>query len=228
TLHSQIGFALAAIVAAAAFLKGDEPERIGAGAFMIGVFATQLVHDPGALTGPQWSLIAVDLAFLAVCIALAWKSRRTWPVWASAFQSLAVASHLLTLVDLRPPLAAFYAVVNLAGYGVLASIGLGTLVAWRERRAAALPCRPRVTSRLPRRIFLASLRLAPAGRHAPLPCPDLDRHRPAGPERGAERLRPGPARRSGPDRLQPLQALRSRRSAAPALAVDREPDPGAR
>lgn len=139
TLHSQIGFALAAIVAAAAFLKGDEPERIGAGAFMIGVFATQLVHDPGALTGPQWSLIAVDLAFLAVCIALAWKSRRTWPVWASAFQSLAVASHLLTLVDLRPPLAAFYAVVNLAGYGVLASIGLGTLVAWRERRAAALP-----------------------------------------------------------------------------------------
>ena len=136
TLYSQIGFALAALIAAAAFLKGDEPERIGAGALIIGVSATQLARNPGALTGPQWSLIALDLAFLAVCIALAWKSRRPWPVWASAFQSLAVASHLLTFVDVQPPLTALDAIVNLAGYGLLASIGLGTLVAWRERRAA--------------------------------------------------------------------------------------------
>ena len=135
TLPSQIGFALAALVAGLAFLKGDEPERIGAGAFLLGVFATLLIHDGGALTGVQWGVVAIDVLFLGVCAALAWKSRRSWPVWACGFQSLVVMSHLLIAVDLRPPMAAFYVAINLAGYGVLFSIALGTLRAWRERRA---------------------------------------------------------------------------------------------
>ena len=71
TLLSQIGFAIAALVAAFAFLKGDEPERIGAGAFLLGVFATLLLHDRTALTGIQWKVLAVDLVFLGVCAALA-------------------------------------------------------------------------------------------------------------------------------------------------------------
>lgn len=132
---SQIGFAVAALVAAFAFLKGDEPERVGAGAFLLGVFATLLLHDRTALTGVQWRVLAVDLVFLGVCAALAWKSRRSWPVWACGFQSIVVTSHLLALVDLRPALAAFYVVINLAGYGVLATIAVGTWQAWRDRRA---------------------------------------------------------------------------------------------
>lgn len=138
TLLSQIGFAVAALVAAFAFLRGDEPERIGAGAFLLGVFATLLIHDGAALRGVQWGVLAVDLVFLGVCAALAWKSRRSWPVWASAFQLVVVMSHLLALVDLRPALAAFYVVINLAGYGVLASIAVGTWQAWRDRRAEAV------------------------------------------------------------------------------------------
>jgi hypothetical protein len=98
TLASQIGFAIAVLVTAFAFLKGDEPERVGAGAYMLGLFASQLVQDKGALYGTQWGLMAIDTLFLAVCIGLAWKSRRAWPVWACALQSLIVMSHLLTLV----------------------------------------------------------------------------------------------------------------------------------
>ncbi|SFS70769.1 hypothetical protein [Brevundimonas viscosa] len=138
TAPSQIGFLLAALVAAFAFLKGDEPERIGAGAFLLGVFAALLLHDRTALTGVQWGVLAVDLVFLGVCAALAWKSRRSWPVWACGFQSLVVMSHLLALVDLRPALAAFYVVINLAGYAVLAAIAIGTWQAWRDRRAEGL------------------------------------------------------------------------------------------
>lgn len=138
TFLSQVGFAVAALVAAFAFLKGDEPERIGAGAFLLGVFAALLLHDRTALTGVQWGVLAVDLVFLVVCAALAWKSRRSWPVWACGFQSLVVMSHLLALVDLRPALAAFYVVINLAGYGVLAAIAIGTWQAWRDRRAEGL------------------------------------------------------------------------------------------
>ncbi|MFN3559475.1 MAG: hypothetical protein ACK4UQ_09325 [Brevundimonas sp.] len=138
TLASQIGFAIAVLVTAFAFLKGDEPERVGAGAYMLGLFASQLVQDKTAIHGTQWGLMAIDAVFLAVCIGLAWKSRRSWPVWVCALQSLIVMSHLLTLVDLRPSMAAFFAVINIASYGVLVAIAVGTFWAWQERRAAGL------------------------------------------------------------------------------------------
>ncbi len=138
TLASQIGFAIAVLVTAFAFLKGDEPERVGAGAYMLGLFASQLVQDTGATGGVQWPLMAIDAVFLAVCVGLAWKSRRAWPVWVCALQSLVVMSHLLTLVDLRPPPAAFFTVLNLAGYGILVAMAVGTFWAWQERRAAGL------------------------------------------------------------------------------------------
>ena len=75
---------------------------------------------------------------LAVFIALAWKSERAWPVWTAALQSLTVMSHILTLVDIRPPVSAFYAVINLASTGILLSSAIGTVWAWQERRAAGL------------------------------------------------------------------------------------------
>lgn len=138
TLYSQIGFGVAALIAIFAFLKGDETERIGAAAYVLGMFAALLIQNRGALYGTQWGMLGIDVVFLGVCAALAWKSRRSWPVWACAFQSLVVMSHILTLVDLRPPMAAFYAAINLAGYGVLISIAVGTFWAWQERKAAGL------------------------------------------------------------------------------------------
>jgi hypothetical protein len=138
TLLSQIGFGVVVLVGGLAFLKGDEPERIGAGAYLLAVFVSVLVQDKAALSGPQWGLIAIDTIMMAVYAALAWKSRRAWPVWACALQGLIVMIHLLTLIDLRPSLAAFYAVINLASYGVLLSLAIGTLRAWRDRRLAGL------------------------------------------------------------------------------------------
>lgn len=138
TLYSQIGTAIAVVVVAFAFQKGDEPERVGAGAYALGLLASLLVQDDSQLYGPQWGLFGIDLILLAVYIALAWKSRRSWPVWASGLQSLAVMSHVLTVVDPRPPSAAFYAVVNLASYGILLALALGVHRAWRDARAVAL------------------------------------------------------------------------------------------
>jgi hypothetical protein len=47
-------------------------------------------------------------------------------------------SHILTMVDLRPSNAAFIAVINLASFGVLVAITVGTFWAWQDRRAAGL------------------------------------------------------------------------------------------
>jgi hypothetical protein len=136
TLYSQIGTAVAVIVVAFAFLKGDEPERVGAGAYALGLLASLLLQNDSQLYGPQWGLFGIDVVLLAVYAALAWKSRRSWPVWASGLQSLAVMSHVLTIIDARPPSAAFYAVVNVSGYGILLALALGAHRAWRDARAA--------------------------------------------------------------------------------------------
>ncbi|RZJ01752.1 MAG: hypothetical protein EON90_01710 [Brevundimonas sp.] len=138
TLYAQIGTAVSLAVVAFAFLKGDEPERVGAGAFALALLASLLIQDDGRLSGPQWGLMIVDTVMLGVYATLAWKSRRSWPVWAGGLQALIVMSHLLTLVDLRPPVAAFYAVMNLASYGILLVLAIGTFQAWRERRAEGL------------------------------------------------------------------------------------------
>lgn len=139
TLSTQIGAVLTVVVVAFAFLKGEEPERIAAGAYVLGWFASLLIQGDGVASGgTQWGLMAIDSIMLAVFVALAWKSRRAWPVWASALQSLTVMSHILTLVDIRPSISAFYAVINLASTGILVAIFIGTFWAWQERRAAGL------------------------------------------------------------------------------------------
>ncbi|MDO9588972.1 MAG: hypothetical protein Q7J13_13705 [Brevundimonas sp.] len=138
TLPTQIGAGLTVAVVAFAFLKGDEPERIAAGAYVLAWFASLLVQSDGAVGSTQWGMMGIDAILLAVFAGLAWKSRRAWPVWATALQSLVVMSHILTLIDIRPPMAAFVAVVNLASTGILVAIAIGTFWAWQERRAAGL------------------------------------------------------------------------------------------
>jgi len=138
TLPTQIGAGFTILVVAFAFLKGDEPERIAGGAYVLTWFATLLVQGDGSVAGTQWAMMGIDMIMLAVYIALAWKSRRSWPVWAAALQSLIVMSHVLTLVDIRPSASAFYAVINLASTGILLVIAIGTFWAWQERRAAGL------------------------------------------------------------------------------------------
>jgi hypothetical protein len=133
TLPAQIGAVFAVLIAAIALLKGDALERAGATAFLLGWLASLILQADARLHGPQWGMMAVDAVMLAVFVAMAWKSRRTWPIWACAFQALIVMSHLLTLVDPRPPIRAFYTVINLASYGVLTALALGTIRAWRER-----------------------------------------------------------------------------------------------
>ena len=138
TLPTQIGAGLTVLVVAFAFLKGDEPERIAGGAYVLAWFASLLVQGDGSTPGTQWGLMGIDTIMLGVWVALAWKSRRSWPVWASALQSRVVMSPSLTLVDVRPPMSAFVAVVNLASVGILLAIAVGTFWAWQERRAAGL------------------------------------------------------------------------------------------
>lgn len=138
TLYAQIGAIVMIAVGVFAFVKGDEPERVGAGAYLFAWFASLLVQGDGRLYDVQWGMFAIDIVMLLVFGGLVWKSRRSWPVWACALQLLAVMSHIMIMVDLRTPVASFYTVLNVASYGIVLSIAIGTFWAWQERRAAGL------------------------------------------------------------------------------------------
>lgn len=138
TIYSQIGTAVAVLVVAFAFLRGDEPERLAAAAYALIAIATLVAPDDPSASGPRWGAIGRDVLLIAVFLGLAWKTRRTWLFWATAFQSLIVAGHVLVLISIRPPGNAFITVNNMASYGLLGALAIGTFWAWQERRAAAM------------------------------------------------------------------------------------------
>ena len=136
TIYSQVGTAVTVLVVAFAFLKGDEPERLGAAAIVIVVLATIVIPESSGLSFPRWGLMSLDTVLLAVFAGLAWHSRRAWPVWAAGFQALIVTGHVLIIANLRPPSNAFATVINMSNYGLLIALAVGTFWAWQERRAA--------------------------------------------------------------------------------------------
>ena len=135
TIYSQL-FAVASLaVLAFAFLKGEEPERIGVVAHTVAWFATGLVQEEVGTLSVQYSMFAIDVVLVLVFAGLAWKSARTWPVWAAGFQMFAVLGHIVVMIGLKPPAYSFYTVLAMAAYGVLGAIAVGTFWAWQDRVA---------------------------------------------------------------------------------------------
>lgn len=138
TIYSQVLTGFLGLAVGFALLKGDETERIGGAAIALIMMAGVVTWDgasPGLL---HWGPMAFDVVLLLVLGGLAWQSRRAWPIWAAAFQSLIVTGHVLVAANLRPPSDAFAAVNNMANYGLLISLAVGTFWAWQERRAAGV------------------------------------------------------------------------------------------
>ena len=137
-LYAVVGAIFMLAMGMFAFLKGDNVERRGAGTYLLAWFASILVQRELGADALPVGVFLIDLAVLAVFVALAWRSRRTWPAWASGIQLLTVMSHILIIVDLRVPITSLYTVINLNGYLIIICIIVGTFWAWQERRAAGL------------------------------------------------------------------------------------------
>jgi len=138
SIHVQIGMALAAVVVGFMFIKGDEPERIAGGFYMLISLAMVFTSDHEVEGAPLWGRMALDSLQLVVFLGLVLHSRRTWLIWASAFQALIITGHILVAANLRPSLVAFAAMNNVANYGVLVAMAVGTFWVWQERRAASM------------------------------------------------------------------------------------------
>lgn len=138
TIYSQIGLTVAVLVVAFAFVKGDEPERLGAGAYALVFLAITVIKEGASLSLPRWGVMGIAIVLLVAFMGVAWHSRRAWPVWAASFQALIVTCHVLIAAHIRPPHNAVATVINMSNYGVLIALAIGTFWAWQERRAAAM------------------------------------------------------------------------------------------
>ncbi len=138
TIYSQALLAAAVLSVGFALIKGDEPERLGGAAYALIILASLVIRDGSSLSLPRWGAMGLDVVLLLVFVGIAWQSRRSWPLWAASFQALIVTGHIMVAADLRPPRDAFAAVNNMANYGLLIALAVGTFWAWQERRAAGL------------------------------------------------------------------------------------------
>ena len=135
TLFSQVGAILWLAVCAFALLKGDQPERFTAGAVVIGWLATLAVHRDSVLSGVPIPVMLIDVMLLVLFIGLSWRTDRSWPVWAAAFQAIIVLVHIVTLIDIRIRAIAYLSAQTVGSYGVLICLAIGTFVAWQTREA---------------------------------------------------------------------------------------------
>lgn len=122
-LLSTCGFAL---------WKGDKPEQAGSMVCLISWLATTV-----ALTTvtPKYVWLLIDLGVLAAFGVIAWRSSRSWPMFATAFQAIGVGVHFASMLDVEIGEFAYISALAISSYGVLATLAVGTWQGWREREA---------------------------------------------------------------------------------------------
>jgi hypothetical protein len=79
--------------------------------------------------------MVIDALLLAFLIIMSWRSDRNWLIWASAFQSIIVLVHVVTLFDLRIRAIAYLSAQAVGSYGLLVCLAIGTFWAWQIREA---------------------------------------------------------------------------------------------
>jgi urea transporter len=117
-----------------AVVYGGTSERWGAAIIFMGAI---LSLPAATLFGSRWrspeyGVLAVDVLALIALLALALRSNRFWPLWATSFQAIAVVTHLATMADhLILPRA--YAIAQpFWGYPMLLALALGTRAVKRK------------------------------------------------------------------------------------------------
>jgi hypothetical protein len=130
------GVVLNILVCGAAIWKGARTERIAAISIVIAAILSPLVQNWDDWTSPQWNILMVDAANLAVFLYLLVRTHRVWLLFGCAFQLLAVLSHVGMLIDPAIMARAYISTLYLMFYGLMIALAAGILEGRsRERRA---------------------------------------------------------------------------------------------
>ena len=135
TLTPWISLIVAVLVCGFAIWKGDRWARFGAAIYLAGWIATPFVQIRDPLS-PEWGVMIIDAVVMILLVWVSLKARRLWSVFAAACQMMAVASHVVSIIDLRIYIATVVVGLTVLSYGVLVALLVATLSAVRARRVA--------------------------------------------------------------------------------------------
>ena len=109
---------------------GGLDEKWASSAFILAALASNLANA-SRYGHTETGILIVDLALLAGLLLIALRSDRFWPMWAAAFQMVAVTVHIASLTE-NGKFAWAYAVgLIFWSYPVLIALMVGT---WMEAR----------------------------------------------------------------------------------------------
>jgi len=113
-LAQWLGWVCLALTCLAAGWRGRRPERLGAALVAAAWILTLLVEQRRNWLAPQTGMFIVDLLTFAGLAAIAYWSRRAWPICAAGFQAVAVLTDLV--FHINP--AAFYRAYYMSNFSV--------------------------------------------------------------------------------------------------------------
>lgn len=127
-----IYWGLAICGTAVAFTRGGKDERAGATTLLVASIASVLVvwtvPVVKRLAPIQTSIFLIDVAVLVWFLWLALRSERFWPLWATAFSLIVVATHLAYLATPLIVPKAYILAQGFWAYPTWVAIMLGALV----------------------------------------------------------------------------------------------------
>ena len=135
TLTPWFSLAVAVLICGFAMWKGDRWARFVAIVYLSGWIVTPfvIIRDP---MSPEWGVMAIDIVVMVLLVWASLRARQLWSVFAAACQMMAVASHIVSIIDLRIYIATVILGLTVLSYGVLVALLVATLAAIRARRTA--------------------------------------------------------------------------------------------
>lgn len=111
-----------------AWIKGGAPERIVGISFLIAFTLSLALQQPFAVRylSVEWGVLAVDLALLAILVAVALYSDRFWPLWVAALHGLSTGGHIVRSMEHGIEPVAYAILLASWSYPMLMLLVLGT------------------------------------------------------------------------------------------------------
>jgi len=119
-----------------AFVRGSWAERLAAGGTIVASYLTlflMLLRPAGTrYRSIEIPVVIVDSVLLALLLVIAMRSRKFWPLWATAIAGVTVLSHFSVELGVAP--AVYQSATSLWSYPLLISLALGVREQLRRRR----------------------------------------------------------------------------------------------
>jgi hypothetical protein len=130
---NYLGLLAVAISCGMALRWGGLDERLASLGFVLATLASKL-STVGNYGSTETFLLVVDALLLVALLLLALRSDRFWPMWAAAFQLVAVTVHLASMTETGDYAWAYAVGLIFWSYPVLIALGMGTWLEGRHRK----------------------------------------------------------------------------------------------